>query len=299
MNLTNFIWDQFPPHFEDNDTLQDAQGKGIFQRFLSVFGLELEEELVPKLEGLINEKDPNTSSDKFLSELAYSLGRPTDVLQNVDMYRTLLTQIISIYKIKGTKKSYELLFALLGLTATLVEHFPGENLYDTGLIYDDATEDAQLYDKTSCEVGCIDYSIEYSNIEGFGTGELTADQQQALRLMISDFIEPIDTSLRDLIYQVQVVEMTIINNTTRPLPYAYGGDRYTTIFDGTIQPGETYIAQFLVEGVALYFPENLPAITLEETINGSWGGTVNTGNGFGFAYEFAAQGGKEVTLTQV
>ena len=228
MNLTTFIWDKFEDYFAEKDSYKDSQGKGLLQRFLLVFGMELQTEIVPKLENLINEKDPETASDEFLSELAYSVGRPNDILQDIDKYRTLLTQIISIYQIKGTTKSYQLLFALFGLTAELVEHFPPDNAYDSGLIYDDDTEDAQVYDQTNCEVGCIDYSINYDNLPGQNVAPLSQQQEEDLRLMISDFIEPIDCNLRDLTYvnappPLTVNTLGIYNNSAEPTTYDSNG----------------------------------------------------------------------------
>lgn len=206
INLTTFLWDKFSDYYKENDSYKDGNGKGLLERLLYIFGVELQEELVPKLEGLINELDPETAADEFLSEIAFAVGRPKDILETIPNYRILLTQIISLYKIKGTSKSYKLFFSLLGMSAQVVEFLPKDNIYDNDLIYDDDAGDGNHYDDTACEVGCIDYSIEYDNLPGQVIAPLSVEMQAKVRDWITELLEPIDCRLRDLIYTPAPVE---------------------------------------------------------------------------------------------
>lgn len=200
MELSKFIWNKFSDYYRENDSYKDNAGRGILERLMTVCGVELQQELVPKLEGLIDQLDPETAADEYLSEIAYKLGRPPDILGDIDAYRIMLTQIISIYKVKGTIKSYELLFALLGMSVEVQEHFPPENLYDNELTYDGDGFDEYLYDETPCEVGCIEYTLIYDNLPGYTIAPLEPEIKARLISMIEEFIQPIDCKLRSLRY---------------------------------------------------------------------------------------------------
>lgn len=202
INITNFFWENLPEGIKERDTYKDDDNRGVLERYLSIFGIELQQEAVPKLENLINELDPETASDIFLSEIAYMVARPKDILEDIGIYRTVLIQIISLYKIKGTTKSYQLFFNLLGMNATLEEHFPPPNVYDGDLIYDDDSGDAQKYDQTECEVGCIEYTINYSNQPGKTIAPLTGQLRINVIDILEEFLQPIDCKMRDLIYTV-------------------------------------------------------------------------------------------------
>ena len=201
MQIIDFFWKQLTDYHLENDTYKDGNDKGLLVRYLSIFGIELQNEVVDRLENIINELDPHTASNEFLSEIAYAVGRPSDILLDIDRYRILLTQIISIYQIKGTAPSYRLLFNLLGMSVDIIEHFPDDVVYDNDIIYDDDGGDAVVYDETKCEIGCIDYSLVYDNNPGFNVAPLSPQLEANLKLMIQDFIEPIDCNIRAMIYQ--------------------------------------------------------------------------------------------------
>lgn len=200
VQIKDYLWGLIPESLRQRDGNKNAQGKGLLERFLSIFGEELNEEVVPLLENLINQLDPETADDIYLSELAFQVARPKDILEDLNIYRLVLKQIISLYKIKGTAKSYTFFFNLLGMHADIVEHLPLDNVYDAGLIYDDNSANAHVYDETSCEVGCVEYSINYYNLPGKTVAPLTGDLRANVIAIIQEFLEPVDCKLRDLIY---------------------------------------------------------------------------------------------------
>src|SRR5690606_30167585 len=110
------------------------------------------------LENFIENLDPETAMDKFLTHIAFTLANPTDILNDPTSYRKRLLQAITLYKINGTTKSYQLFFALLGYSINLIEHFPRDHRYDLDppLEYDDISEegDLGLYDLDKCNIGC-------------------------------------------------------------------------------------------------------------------------------------------------
>lgn len=154
------FWDKLPSYFHEEDTYKDGSNKGLLQRYLRIFGLELDESIVPYINNYLDQVDPKTASNNFLTHIAYALGNPLDIFSDASKFSLLLQYIMSIYKIKGTIKSYEVYFKLLGLTAYIVEHFDNINTYyDSGILYD---TDLILYD-SYCD-SCSDYSIFFKDI---------------------------------------------------------------------------------------------------------------------------------------
>ena len=101
--------------------------------------------------------------------------------------------ILSVYKIKGTRESYELYFSMLGFNITLIEE--NDSLVD---LYDDS---AELYDNGStfyddgCKP-CSPYDITFTS-QSNSLAPLNSTTLQSLRDIIF-FVEPINATLRNL-----------------------------------------------------------------------------------------------------
>lgn len=197
MDVREFIVKQMPIYYHREDTMKDQSGRGILIRFLGMLGISLQEDLVDKLENLINELDPETATTKFLSLLAFTVGNPVDILGTDESFRLRLSQAISLYKLKGTVKSYKLLFNLLGLEVGVFEDFPPQMYYDTDLKYDSDL----LYDNDPCSVLCIPYKLLVA--QNGGPVNLTGDMIDALYAAIND-IEPINAQLTEIITGARV-----------------------------------------------------------------------------------------------
>lgn len=217
--LYTFLWDKLAQYYTDADTNKDSDGEGTFQRFMLVFGVDITNNAISYLEDFINQLDPYTADNQYLTLIAWAVGNPQDILNDYDIYKIVLSQIISIYQIKGTIESYKLLFALMGLSVELQEFFPQDNQYDSGLTYDDDTEDATTYDFSGCDIVCSDYSLIYSNLPGSPIGQLSTQQENDLIAMVKDLIQPWTARLRDLTYVPPLplpvtMQDTYINNSS-------------------------------------------------------------------------------------
>lgn len=243
----DWLFRQFPTYFWENDTYKDSQGKGLLQRYLTNFGIEYDDEMVDYIHNFMDILDIKLTPIKFFPFIGYTLGSPPDIGNDVDgnyAQRRFLTYLVAFYKLKGTEKSYQLLFNLLGLSCTIVL-LPKKTSkkYDTFQIYDNP-DNTILFD-LSCEP-CQEYSINYWNrYDDPLTPTLLDIPQDTIDKLqsIICFAQPIDCKLLNLNHALQYTETynptdnnTVVITTTQPLAYdmalrydgGYAEDTYTT-----------------------------------------------------------------------
>lgn len=216
-----WLFRQLPSYFKIGDSYKDINDRGLIERYLEIFGLELDEEYIPQIENYINIIDPLVADSKFLNHIAYTLGNPPDLWENAPNhteYRRLLSIILSIYKVKGTLLSYQTLFSLIGYTVSLQMNFVECTYYDDEdelalpITYD--ADELEHYD-TCCEP-CVPYNILISNqIECLPLSETppptftfdaTAFEVDEVVEKILCLIEPINAKLENYIPTVFACE---------------------------------------------------------------------------------------------
>jgi hypothetical protein len=141
----------------------------------------------------------------MLSPLSFILGLPPSVDNNFIVYRRVLAFAVGIYKIKGTAKSYELLFDLLGLKIKIQQDTPDNAVtYDSGFFYDDQ----RTYD-FDCAT-CSEYTILY-----YDPNNPLDPVDPAILQKFSDvicFLEPINAKLKGYVrtlYLEDIFDLTI------------------------------------------------------------------------------------------
>lgn len=202
-SFQNFFFGQLPIYYKVKDTYKDNNDRGLLERYLEIFGLELDEELIPLVDNYLNIVSPLDLPDpKYLTTLGYTLGSPPDLLiGQPDSYAKLLAYIINIYKIKGTARSYELLFALLGFNVTIIELTPQAPIYmDEGNIMDD-----DLIMDISCP-SCSEYEVIVSPLLTNPTLTCQAPTYATVDntilaqfIRIIEFLQPINAQLVGLV----------------------------------------------------------------------------------------------------
>lgn len=165
----DFIFGKLPNYYKINDTYKNLDplslDRGLLERYLEIFGLELDNNVIPLIQNYLDEIDPTTIDPQYLTTLGYTLGSPPDLSGSSSTYAKLLAYIISVYKIKGTIQAYTLLFALLGYTVTIVESpLPEEIYFDEGFLFDNGG----IFDE-GCPC-CSDFSIIVSALITTGGG---------------------------------------------------------------------------------------------------------------------------------
>ncbi len=199
VSFKELLYYTFPKRFQEEDTYIDQNGKGLFQRYIETFGDEWDEELIPKLENYLDKIDVPTTDAQYLTHLAWFLGNPPDLFYDDARYRKFLQYIVDINKVKGTVKSYEMLFFLLGVTVTLTFVPLTTMIHDDALEYDDGYK----YDE-ECP-SCSEYDLEIIDpLESqlYIRDAILGNNSKALSLLLAiiAYVEPINLKLRTLYY---------------------------------------------------------------------------------------------------
>ena len=197
--LSDLIRKQLPDYIIDNDSYKDIDRKGFIERYLSIFGAELDQYYYDKIDKIVDQVDPlNTENVLMLDLIAGGIGDLPNISQNPDHYRRILVFITSIWRIKGTKQSYKSLLYSVGCYDTDIIEVPVVGAaYDDGIsFYDD---DVSFYDD-NCR-SCSEYDL-------ITTGPtLTPELQQAILDLVA-LVEPINAHLRNLIYNSTTIAHT-------------------------------------------------------------------------------------------
>lgn len=206
-----WFYNKFPFFFRNNDTYINAAGEGLFRRFMVMFG-EYMEEFEPDWEDYLqNTRDLDECLDDFLPSLAWDLGSPPNPLGTLVGLRRLLHYIVTIYKIKGTLESIQVLLEILGYDVEIIIEYPEDstwdfqnqdNVNDNPLEWDDFLWDDYCHK-------CVHYTIllssnqddpeegDYNDISIFDIEEIQD---------ILDWVEPIDAVLDALVHQIVYCE---------------------------------------------------------------------------------------------
>lgn len=200
----SWLFNQLPANFRDRDSYKDANDKGLLQRYLENLGTEYDDEMVDFIHNFCNIFNLDVTDAKFLPLLGFLLGSPPNITSNNTDYRRFLKHIVSIYKVKGTPKSYQLLFNTLGLGVVVYEYPKQPQItYDAGFNYDEHN----LYD-IPCEP-CPTYSLFYFDLnDDCATPVINSVPDSLLNQIkaIVCLLQPIDCKLLDLSHNINLCD---------------------------------------------------------------------------------------------
>lgn len=159
LNLRKLI-DLLPYYYKGADTYKNKDGKGIFERYLEIFGNYFEDYIVEDTSTITDIIDIENCDELYLNHLWEFLGQmpfaqgpqvdmekwkvyfkgfnlkdksnwkeactiptnsSTDFNQDSDTIRALIKYSISLFKIRGTKQFFEILFRIYGLNCEIGE----------------------------------------------------------------------------------------------------------------------------------------------------------------------------------
>lgn len=192
MGLEQEIFNRFFSIFDKrNDTNQDANGEGTWERYNKVIGWDVDTNIYPKLDDLIqNLFYPN--DERFIQAREAHLGNNTNAFllaSDTAMRKRVIRLWMAIIRQKGTKQLLETLLSWLGITATITE------LFDTGG-FDSATtldsETRPTFDSGKC-APCTFYTVDL-------VGPILVTELLQGLLYAIEFNEPINARLFGLTY---------------------------------------------------------------------------------------------------
>ena len=162
--LESYVKSLLPTYVREKDSFKDSNEEGFVVRFMGALGAEWDDDYYNKVDVIIDLINPYDAPTNFLDYIGQMLGNMPDFSQDENHYRQLLSFIISIYRIKGTKKSFISIFHALSLNTIITEIAP------TGLLYDDLTphlyDDAGVNYDDDC-LPCTDYDLDLTpNYDG-------------------------------------------------------------------------------------------------------------------------------------
>lgn len=192
IDLNNLI-DLFPYYYKENDSYK-VDGKGLLERFLNICGDYFQRHPLADLDNFLEILDINKTNIifvqnfwKFFGELPFAQGPIVDSEQFIKTfdgfnleeairlstrttqpytgkdsldYRSIIKYAVSLFKIRGTEKFFEVMFRLYGLQVTITypegrnpfkeDYIPKFNSEDT--VFDEARFDKYYQYKQTFEV---------------------------------------------------------------------------------------------------------------------------------------------------
>lgn len=130
INIKNLI-EYLPFYYKDSDTYKDSDGKGILEKFLEICGTYFQDNIKKSIDNTLEHclKIDKDIDDTYLNYIWESFGKfpfakpdSKSILklskeQKVD----LIKYVISLYKIRGSRKFYEIIFRLYSNKDNLLE----------------------------------------------------------------------------------------------------------------------------------------------------------------------------------
>lgn len=194
---------QLPGDFKENDTYVDLSGQGLLERYLSNFGMELDENVKPYIDNFMDLFDAAKCQKQLLTHLSFMLGSPISLDNSEAVIRKVLQYAVTVYKWKGTIRSYEMLFNFIGIEIAILEDTPGKQVtYDADPVF--LYDDGNKYD-TGC-ADCSGYTIAYNLASDPGNTGAVTPALLAIAQQIICFLQPINATFNGFIARVNITE---------------------------------------------------------------------------------------------
>lgn len=192
------IFNLFSAFEAREDTFKDIKGKGILQRFHEMLGDYWDTELVPSLEGILGQTIvPRTMRSEFIPYMEQLYGI-VPIVPDLEIRREFVAQWLSIMKVKGTLRSYQMVLGIFGITNVTIEDIPAGQGFDSPVTFDDPS---RKFDASDCFT-CSGYYLHY-------TPPVTSpwNKQEFIDIILRcvKLVEPINARLAGLVVNGVIV----------------------------------------------------------------------------------------------
>lgn len=196
--LKDYIFDLFGSYEKLVDTNKDASGKGILERYNESIAVDFDTNLFPLIDKVReNVRDIQTMFVRYVPFFEELLGIDFFLSSNLEFRRRLARYAHRYYEVKGTKRGYEVLASLLGMTVVITESFLYYS-FDSPVTFDDPT---RVFDYGKCGSNCTSYTLDFT-----GSAPQTPELVSALKNIVK-FNEPINAVLTNLTYNGNVIPL--------------------------------------------------------------------------------------------
>ncbi len=199
-NLKNIIYSFFERFEKSDDPNKDANGKGTNERFHEMLADDWDSNLLPLLDNILdNTLVPQTVLVEFIPYLESMVGLPA-LVEDLNVRRKILQNIFQIYRVKGTLRSYDILFKLLGFNSVAIVEIEFEQGFDSPVTFDDVN---RTFDDSPCQT-CSQYDLVLT-----GSMPITTELLNLINKAVP-LVEPINAKRRKIIYNLEEVESFVI-----------------------------------------------------------------------------------------
>lgn len=207
--LNRYLFGSLPDYFKLADTYKNSQGKGLLERFLVAIETEGEEYLA-SIDALPTLIEPENIPAQFLQELSSLFGKPPTLQDSAQEYRTLLSCIVFINRLRGTMKGIISFFNLFGIEVSInvVQHTQIYYDYSDKIEYDGK----EVYYDSDCNF-CVDYYV--SCIIPTSLSALTLEYLTPRINKFLDYLMPINATLirLEIIYVADLEDHYLFDET--------------------------------------------------------------------------------------
>lgn len=202
MNFKTKIFNLFSPYDHTADINKDSENKGTNQRYNEVIGGYIDEELLKKIDNLVeNNLLPDVAYERFIPYLEQRLGVSVIMGNTMEWRRRVLSHILHWYQIRGTIKAYTLMLSMLGFESIEITEDIHTNSLDSAVTFDDPE---RVFDMSKCN-RCVFYDIKFK-----GAVQITPELNKAIDSIIK-FNEPINARRRTIRYNDKPLITKIIS----------------------------------------------------------------------------------------
>lgn len=216
MNLKETIFGFFTAFDKRHDIQKDSHGRGVLERFNRCLGNDYDAFLEPLNANIIQNVASHKAFERYLPYLGAQLGNISDGEHKPLLFdqRLILKHLERWYAIRGTKRCFKVLFALIGFEVEVIEQWHNFRLDS------DVTLDDPIRRFDSSAQNCSDYGLILKRING--TAQLANNTETSAIQSIIAFNHPINAHL--VFCTIEGVAMN---------PNAIEGRYFNDTFDGT------------------------------------------------------------------
>ena len=185
MEFKKILFSLLPRYYQINDSYKNAEDKGLLERYLENLGTDTDDYTVSKLLYILrNCVDPRTALTKFLEYLEMNRGIIEPFVSSEAFKRKMLERISTLYKIKGTKLSYEVCFRMLGFETGIVQ---STTLTDGAYYRVNGTESYLVYVGGSGGASPVNVGSYFRAGNGWNVVGFTGDAQVVRQTVVENF----------------------------------------------------------------------------------------------------------------